>query len=88
MIIWCTIDLFLHFVGRRQGVPRKVAAGLLVFFFIMVAIVGIITSVALRGQFNEERDGYRNLITYMLSHEYFRAASAGDGLGWVVSILA
>lgn len=80
MIIWCTIDLLLHFFGRRQGIPRKVAAGILVFLFIAVAIISIITCVALRGQINEERDGYRNLTTYLLGDEYFWAAY---GLAWL-----
>ena len=80
MIIWCGVDIVLHFVGMRQGVPRKGAACTLFFLFIAVVIISIITCVALRSQFNDGRDGGPNLTRYLPGDEYFWAAWALD---WV-----
>lgn len=76
MIIWCSIDILLHFVARRQGVPHRGAAITLVFLFVAVVVISIITCVALRAETNGERDGGPNLTRYSLGDEYFWAAWA------------
>lgn len=80
MMIWCAVDILLHFVGPRKGIPRKFALAILIIF-----CLGFLTSIGLSFAFRvpagPEDFGY-DLSRYADGDEFFWSSFALSSLDW------
>lgn len=84
MILWGAIDLLMHFVGKRNGIPVKGARPAL-FIFLVGSLAAVITTIVVGDGHAWEETG-PNLSKYVGGDQYFWPSWAFALISWLVNL--